>query len=78
MCCSVYIFTMHCASCEWWDVCGTYAYVPKHPVQAHITHCTLLCYPYVGSVQCARRPAKHPRCNACVLARLYMYSPVCD
>ena len=28
MYCNVYEFTMHWASCEWWDVCGTYVYVP--------------------------------------------------
>ena len=28
------------ASCEWWDVCGTYVSVPKCPAQAHIAHYT--------------------------------------
>ena len=32
----------------------------------------------VGLVRCAWRPAQHSRCNACILATLYTYSPVGD
>ena len=42
MYCNVYEFTMYWASFEWWDVCGTYVLVPKHPAQAHTAHYTLL------------------------------------
>ena len=57
-----------------WDLCIS----SLAPCSGSYNTLYFTAFPHVCSVRCAQRPASYSRCNACILAMLYTYYPVCD